>query len=187
MEPVRIKPVCDASHRPVRSVSEATVQMQTPHLELRWGVWLCSTLAMTYFLTGNPQYHRRGVVSRSCSGWEGVGPTRYGRQEFWNGKVELDCVLHRAVCTDAQGYRVKPHGQLVSISSRHYCPYTPDLSTSWSRTTLQGDQVPGRSHLQASFPLRCFQRLSLPHIATRRCHWRDNRYTRDASTPVLSY
>src|SRR3982751_6940745 len=44
-------------------------------------------LAMTYFLTGNPQYHRRGVVSRSCSGWEGVGPTRYGRQEFWEAKV----------------------------------------------------------------------------------------------------
>ena len=39
-------------------------------------------LAMTYFLTGNPQYHRRNVVSRSCSEWEGVGPTRYGRQEF---------------------------------------------------------------------------------------------------------
>ena len=37
---------------------------------------------MTYFLTGNPQIHRRGVVSRSCSGWEGVVPTRYGRQEF---------------------------------------------------------------------------------------------------------
>ena len=48
-------------------------------------------LAMTYFLTGNPQYHRRGVVSRSCSGWEGVGPTRYGRQEFWNeGSRVLD-------------------------------------------------------------------------------------------------
>src|SRR6185295_11254725 len=27
---------------------------------------------MTHFLTGYPQYHRRGVVSRSCSGWEGV-------------------------------------------------------------------------------------------------------------------
>jgi hypothetical protein len=90
-------------------------------------------------------------------------------------------------CLDAQGYRVKPHGQLVLVSSRHYCPYTPSLSTSWSRTTLQGSQAPGRSHLQASFPLRCFQRLSLPHIATRQCHWRDNRYTRDASTPVLSY
>ena len=35
---------------------------------------------MTYFHMGNPHYHRRGVVSLSCSGWEGVGPTRYGRQ-----------------------------------------------------------------------------------------------------------
>jgi hypothetical protein len=42
-------------------------------------------------------------------------------------------------------------------------------------------------YLEAGFPLRCFQRLSLPHIATRRCHWRDNRYTRGASNPVLSY
>ena len=25
-------------------------------------------------------YHRRKVVSRSCSGWEGVVPTRYGHQ-----------------------------------------------------------------------------------------------------------
>jgi hypothetical protein len=25
-------------------------------------------------------YHRRKVVSRSCSGWEGVGPTRYSHQ-----------------------------------------------------------------------------------------------------------
>ncbi len=38
------------------------------------------SLTITYFHTGNPHYHRRGVVSRSCSGWEGVGPTRYGHQ-----------------------------------------------------------------------------------------------------------
>ena len=38
------------------------------------------SLAVTYFRTGNPHYHRRGVVSRPCSVWEGVGPTRYGRQ-----------------------------------------------------------------------------------------------------------
>ena len=86
-----------------------------------------------------------------------------------------------------QCYRIKPHEQLVSVSLTHYCASTPDLSTSWSRTTLQGAQGPGRSHLETSFPLRCFQRLSLPHIATRRCHWRDNRYTRGVSTPVLSY
>ena len=197
---------CDRASTSSPSVPEA----QTPNLV---GLGVCSlkALAMTYFLTGNPQYHRRNVVSRSCSGWEGVGPTRYGRQEFGCAR----CRRHRALmgwkarlciapcsrsqrqvtgtryrnCTqhDAQGYRVKPHGQLVLVSSRHYCPYTPSLSTSWSRTTLKGSQAPGRSHLQASFPLRCFQRLSLPHIATRQCDWRHNRYTRDASTPVLSY
>ena len=85
------------------------------------------------------------------------------------------------------GYRIKPHGQLVLVSSRPHGPSTSSLSTSWSWTTLQGGQASGKTNLQASFPLRCFQRLSLPHIATRRCHWRDNRYTRGASTPVLSY
>ena len=37
-------------------------------------------LAVTYFRAGNPHYHRRRGVSPSCSGWEGVGPPRYGRQ-----------------------------------------------------------------------------------------------------------
>src|SRR3954451_21317655 len=64
------------------------------------GRWSYGALAMTYFLTGNPQYHRRNVVSRSCSGWEGVGPTRYGRQEFWKKvALGLSCVLHRAAMT----------------------------------------------------------------------------------------
>ncbi|RCS33606.1 hypothetical protein DN050_10545 [Heyndrickxia coagulans] len=35
--------------------------------------------------------------------------------------------------------------------------------------------------------LRCFQHLSLPHIATQRCLWQDNWYTSGASIPVLSY
>ena len=30
---------------------------------------------------------------------------------------------------NAHGYGIKPHGLLVSVSSRHYCPSTPDLST----------------------------------------------------------
>ncbi len=47
--------------------------------------------------------------------------------------------------------------------------------------------APGRTYLKAGFPLRCFQRLSLPHIATLPCRWRDNRSTRGASIPVLSY
>ena len=44
-----------------------------------------------------------------------------------------------------------------------------------------------KSHLAASFALICFQRLSLPDIATRQCPWRDNRYTSGRSDPVLSY
>ena len=45
----------------------------------------------------------------------------------------------------------------------------------------------GRPGFEGGFPLRCFQRLSSPHIATRPCRWRDNRFTRGASIPVLSY
>ncbi len=35
---------------------------------------------MTYFHGREVHYHRRVGVSRSCSGWEGVGPPSYGRQ-----------------------------------------------------------------------------------------------------------
>jgi len=45
----------------------------------------------------------------------------------------------------------------------------------------------GKSHLEVGFTLRCLQRLSLPHLATQLCHWRDNWSTIDASIPVLSY
>ena len=44
-----------------------------------------------------------------------------------------------------------------------------------------------RPGFEGGFPLRCLQRLSRPHIATLLCHWRDNRSTRGASIPVLSY
>ena len=61
---------------------------------------------MTYFLTEEPQYHRRNFVSRSCSGWEGVVPKRYGRQTVTcmparflgvqaklEGKLGSECVI----------------------------------------------------------------------------------------------
>jgi hypothetical protein len=44
-----------------------------------------------------------------------------------------------------------------------------------------------RPGFEEGFPLRCLQRLSRPHLATRRCGWRHNRCTRGASIPVLSY
>src|SRR6201992_2852825 len=45
----------------------------------------------------------------------------------------------------------------------------------------------GRSGLEAGFPLRCLQRLSIPYIATLHRGWRHDRSTRDTFTPVLSY
>ena len=69
----------------------------------------------------------------------------------------------------------------VTVSSMHYCTSTSALSTSCSSRGL------GISHLEGGFTLRCLQRLSLPDLATRPCHWYDNRYTRGQSTPVLSY
>ena len=45
----------------------------------------------------------------------------------------------------------------------------------------------GKSHLEAGFPLRCFQRLSFPNVANQPCTWRYNWHTRGSSVPVLSY
>jgi len=77
---------------------------------------------------------------------------------------------------------VKPVDRLVLVGSTHCCAYTPSLST-WSSST----GLIGSTHLRSGFTLRCIQRLSLPSVATQRCHWRDNWYTRGWSNPVLSY
>ena len=41
--------------------------------------------------------------------------------------------------------------------------------------------------LGGGFPLRCFQRLSVPNVANQRRPGRDDWHTRGSSTPVLSY
>ena len=60
----------------------------------------------------------------------------------------------------------KPHGPLVRVSSTLCSAYTPRLSTSSSTRALQG-LTSVRPHLEGGFPLRCFQRLSRPNVATR--------------------
>ena len=42
-------------------------------------------------------------------------------------------------------------------------------------------------YLRVGFPLRCFQRLSVPDIATGRCYWRNSPQTRGQFISVLSY
>ena len=78
--------------------------------------------------------------------------------------------------------RMRSIGRLVSVSCMHCCTSTSDLSTWWSATALIG-----RRCFKVGFPLRCFQRLSLPDLATRLRGWRHDRPTRGLSIPVLSY
>src|SRR5579875_643698 len=87
-----------------------------------------------------------------------------------------------ALNPDARRLFLEPVGRLGPVGCVRCRTSTPGLSTCWSCTALIG-----RPGFEEGFPLRCFQRLSRPHIATRRCRWRDNRCTRGASIPVLSY
>jgi hypothetical protein len=77
-------------------------------------------------------------------------------------------------------------GLLVPVSSTRYHASTSGLSTRSSPGGLTHSRG-GRPHLKASFPLRCFQRLSLPNVANQPCSWRNNWHTRGSSVPVLSY
>ena len=90
-------------------------------------------------------------------------------------------------CKTIRCCMVKTHGKLVSVSFIRHRTSTSDLSTSSSRTYLQVACATGMTYLRVCFPLRCFQRLSVPNLATGRCHWHDNPYTRGSFTPVLSY
>ena len=74
-------------------------------------------------------------------------------------------------------YRAISNGKLHMLPCFHTRPINV--------VVFHGSQ--GNARFEGGFLLRCFQQLSRPHIATLRCDWRHNRYTRGAFTPVLSY
>ena len=73
-------------------------------------------------------------------------------------------------------------GVLVPVTSN-----TSPCSQPWPINPIIHGEPQQKPHLKTGFPLRCFQRLSLPHVANQPCHWRDNWHTRGTSIPVLSY
>ena len=100
-------------------------------------------------------------------------------------------VLHGAVLPRVNAVRKKIGGQaarpistgkLQTLLPFHIQPINHVVYVGSSGVLRHG--IP---NLEGGFPLRCFQRLSLPNIATRRCHWRDNRNTSGSSNSVLSY
>ena len=99
---------------------------------------------------------------------------------------------HLSRCTGALSLLEKQKkteavGQLVPLGSNtllrfHLRPIDVVVSHGPS-----ADKSAWNIHLGAGFALRCFQRLSVPDIATQQCTWRHNWHTRGASVPVLSY
>jgi len=80
------------------------------------------------------------------------------------------------------GETIKSIDVLVLVRSAHCGASTSSLSTTWSTWSLIG-----RPHLEVGFSLRCFQRLSVPYMATGLCSWQNNPHTRGTSIQVLSY
>ena len=74
-------------------------------------------------------------------------------------------------------------GRLHSLAGRPPPVYQPRRL----RGAFPHTNVRRRTRLEAGFPLRCFQRLSLPNVANQPCSWRNNWHTRGSSVPVLSY
>src|SRR5699024_4662413 len=76
----------------------------------------------------------------------------------------------------------------ISTSQLHtsQCFHTRPINPIIYRTP-HPTKVGRKSHLGAGFPLRCFQRLSIPNVANQPCSWRNNWHTRGSSVPVLSY
>jgi len=59
--------------------------------------------------------------------------------------------------------------QLHTLPCFHIWPINPVVWLGASRS-----QGPWKTHLEAGFPLRCFQRLSVPNVANQRCPWQNN-------------
>ena len=78
-------------------------------------------------------------------------------------------------------HRLISTSQLHTLPCFHIWPINPVVWLGASHPKVW------KSHLEAGFPLRCFQRLSIPNVANQRCSWRNNWHTRGSSNPVLSY
>jgi hypothetical protein len=112
--------------------------------------------------TGPPPLFLPEAGLGGAAGFAAVRGRRFGA---WRASAGIKLI--RAIST----------GQLRGLLRFHLRPIDVVVfHGSWAR--------PG---FEEGFPLRCVQRLSRPHLATRRCGWRHNRYTRGASLPVLSY
>ena len=119
-------------------------------------------------------------LNYSIQGRSAVRPAR-GHSPIKDGPTGLGAARNGSPPRQSRGGgqadRAISTGQLHALLRFHIRPINV--------VVYHGSQAkPG---FEVGFPLRCFQRLSLPHLATQRCGWRHNWYTRGVSIPVLSY
>ena len=114
------------------------------------------------FSSGCTRTNRASACSRSS-----LSPARTGirRSRQWVGAIKLSTVSTT---------------QLRAFRPLHLWPI--------NLVVYEGSHAKAtKSYLEGGFPLRCFQRLSLPHVATQRWPERANWITRGVSIPILSY
>ena len=116
----------------------------------------------------------------------GMGTGFFSSPSHRTGKEQLKQAsrieLRPMSCTDI-GNESDKANRAISTGKLHVSPHfhTRPINV----VVFHGSQ--GKPRFEVGFPLRCFQRLSRPYIATLQCGWRHNRSTRGTFTPVLSY
>ena len=75
---------------------------------------------------------------------------------------------HSQKCWVLSSHRLISTSQLHTLPCFHIWPINPVVWLGASHPKVW------KSHLEAGFPLRCFQRLSIPNVANQRCSWRNN-------------
>ena len=107
----------------------------------------------------------------------------------WIPRAITTLISYQGIIHGEQDSNLESRGKQSAESLGLLVPLGWDIATltpaAYPRRRLR--RPSGISNLGAGFALRCFQRLSNPHLGTRRCSWRNNRYARGMSNTVLSY
>lgn len=109
-----------------------------------------------------------------------------GTTQWTRTRCMPDHLVHHPPSVFVPGWRAQ--GRVVVVMASLSASWYRSAShlTALPRPTHQPGGLPGalpaqrlgNPHLEACFPLRCFQRLSLPNVANQPCSWRNNWHTR---------
>ena len=94
------------------------------------------------------------------------------KQGVWNVNHTVNANTQEATRRVQVSHRPISTSQLHTLPRFHIWPINPVI---YRGPPTQSVRI---SHLEAGFPLRCFQRLSLPNVANQPCPWQNNWHTR---------